>query len=243
MKTLIVVPARYKSSRFPGKPLKKINNKEMILWVLDICKKILNDNIKLIVATDNKKIFNFVKKNNYNSIMTSSKCLTGTDRVAEVAKKINADIYVNVQGDEPLIKPKDIIKIINSKKKNFEKVICGYTQIKKNENEKNKNIPKIILNKKEELIYISRVAIPASKNSKIYGYNFLKQVCIYAFNKNELNEFNSRKKSILESIEDIEIIRFLESGKKVQMVKLNSGSYAVDTIKDLKNVERIIKKI
>ena len=113
MKTLIVVPARYKSSRFPGKPLKKINNKEMILWVLDICKKILNNNIKLIVATDNKKIFNFVKKNNYNSIMTSSKCLTGTDRVAEVAKKINADIYVNVQGDEPLIKPKDIIQIIH----------------------------------------------------------------------------------------------------------------------------------
>jgi len=241
MKTLIVVPARYQSSRFPGKPLKKINNKEMILWVLDVCKKILNNNIKLIVATDSKKIFNFVKKNNFNSIMTSTKCLTGTDRVAEVSKKINADIYVNVQGDEPLIKSKDIMKIIKAKKKNFKKVICGYTLISNSESEKNTNIPKVILNKQEELIYISRVALPASKTSKIYGYNFLKQVCIYAFNRSELKEFYSNRKSVLESIEDIEIIRFLESAQKIQMVKLSAGSYAVDTIKDLKNVEKIIR--
>jgi 3-deoxy-manno-octulosonate cytidylyltransferase (CMP-KDO synthetase) len=242
MKTLIVIPARFKSSRFPGKPLKKIHKKEMVLWVLDACKKILNKQTDLIVATDDKKIFNFVKKNKFKSIMTSSNCLTGTDRVAEVSKKIKADIYINVQGDEPLIKSNDIKKIINSKRNNPKKIICGYTKINKNENVKNVNIPKIILNKKEELIYISRATIPSSKNSQINSYEFLKQVCIYAFNRNELKKFYSKRKSILEAIEDIEIIRFLEMGEKIQMVKLSSGSYAIDTIEDLKKVENIIKK-
>ena len=114
MKTLIVIPARYKSSRLPGKPLKKILNKELILWVLHACKKLISKETKLITATDNKKIFSLVKKNNYEAIMTSDKCLTGTDRVAEVAKKIKSKIYINVQGDEPTINPEDIIKVIKS---------------------------------------------------------------------------------------------------------------------------------
>ena len=84
MKTLIIIPARFKSSRLPGKPLKKILGKELILWVLDVCKNLINKSTKLVVATDNKKIFNFVKENNFVPIMTSKKCLTGTDRIAEV---------------------------------------------------------------------------------------------------------------------------------------------------------------
>ena len=183
MKTLIVVPARFKSSRFPGKPLKKIHNKEMVLWVLEICKKILNKETDLVVATDDKKIFNFVKRNKFKSIMTSRNCLTGTDRVAEVAKKISADIYINVQGDEPLINSRDIKKIINSKKDNPKKIICGYTKIDKSEDVKNINIPKVILSKKEELIYISRASIPSSKNSLISTafekWEFL--FCLYCF--------------------------------------------------------------
>ena len=167
MKILIIVPARYNSSRFPGKPLKKINNKEMILWVLEACKKVQNKKIDLMVATDERKIFNFVKKKNFKGIMTSRSCLTGTDRVAEVAKKIKANIYINVQGDEPLVKASDIKKIINSKKRNPKKIICGYTKINKNENVENINIPKVILNKKGELIYISRAPIPSSKKKTV----------------------------------------------------------------------------
>ena len=111
MKILIVIPARYKSSRFPGKPLKKILNKELILWVSETCRKLTNRSIRLVVATDNKKIFNFVKKKGIETMMTSPKCLTGTDRVAEVSKKIDARLYINVQGDEPLVKVEDIKKI------------------------------------------------------------------------------------------------------------------------------------
>ena len=124
MKTLIIIPARYHSSRLPGKPLRKLNNKELILWVLDACSKLISKKVKLVVATDHRLIHNFVKKNNYQSIMTSSKCLRGTDRVAEVSKIINSDIFINVQGDEPLINLKDIKKISNAKKIHHYKVIC-----------------------------------------------------------------------------------------------------------------------
>ncbi len=117
IKTAIIIPARFKSSRLPGKPLKKILGKEMILWVAKTSEKVVGKK-NVFIATDDERIKKVVVKNNYNCIMTSSACLTGTDRVAEASKKINADIYINVQGDEPLIKTNDIKKIINLKKKN-----------------------------------------------------------------------------------------------------------------------------
>ena len=132
---LIVIPARIRSSRFPAKPLAKINSKELILHVLDRCNKVF-DKEKIIVATDSLKILNFVKNNKYKSILTSAKCLTGTDRVSEVSKKINAKVYVNVQGDEPLINPKDIENILSAKKKYKNHIICGTTKIGKSENPK-----------------------------------------------------------------------------------------------------------
>ena len=241
MKTLIVIPARYKSKRLPGKPLKKILKKELILRVLEACKKLVSNKISLIVATDNKKIYSKVKKNNFKAIMTSPNCLTGTDRVAEVAKKINAEIYINVQGDEPLINYKDIKKIIEAKKKYKDFVICGFSKINFDENVNNKNIPKVVINNKNDLLYISRSPIPSSK--KKLKINYLKQVCIYGFNKNELRLFSKvKRKTKLEAYEDIEIIRFLEFGKKVKMVNLNSTSYAVDVPNDIKKVEKFIKK-
>lgn len=244
MNSLIVIPARFKSSRLPGKPLKKINGKELILRVLDACKPLYKKNIKIIVATDEKKIFNLISQSNFRAIMTSKKCLTGTDRVAEVAKKIKAKIYINVQGDEPLINHKDIKKIINAKKKFPDHVICGYSYLKSDESEKNKNIPKVVLNNKGELLYISRSPLPGSKKSLSKKKKYLKQVCIYGFSKRDLVLFSSfKKKTYLENSEDIEILRFLEIGKKIKMIKLNSQSYAVDTHEDLRRVEKIFKNL
>jgi len=175
--------------------------------------------------------------------MTSKKCLTGTDRVAEISKKINANIYLNVQGDEPLIKFQDIKKILQAKKKYPNYIICGYAKLNSDENENNPNIPKIVINKKNELLYISRSPIPSNKKNLKKKFNYLKQVCIYAFNKSELNVFNrSKKKTYLEKTEDIEIVRFLELGKKIKMIKLNSKSYAVDIPEDIKKIEKVIKK-
>ena len=237
MKVVIVIPARMRSTRFPEKPIKKILGVPMVIRVAKICEEILQRK-HIYIATDSKKIISVANKNNFKSIITSKHNLTGTDRVAEVATKISGNIFINVQGDEPLISSKDIKTIINAKIKNRDKVICGYSKIEKKENSKSNSIPKVVMNEKNELIYISRSPIPGSKK-KIKEYN--KQVCIYAFNKKELKLFkNFNRKGNLEAVEDIEILRFFELKKKVLMVKTNGNSIAVDYPEDIRKVEKII---
>ena len=240
MKAVIVIPARYESSRFPGKPLKKILNKEMIIWVAEVCEKVLGKKL-VYIATDDERIHNKVKEFGFQTISTSKLCLTGTDRVAEASKKIDSEIYINVQGDEPIIKSQDIKKILDEKLKYPERVICGYTEILKNEDPLNKNIPKVVLNENDELIYISRSLVPGSKDKNLLNKNkFFKQVCIYAFNKSELNQFYMFGKiSSIERLEDIEILRFLEMGFDIRMVKLSSSSISVDTPDDVEKVKKI----
>ena len=239
-KIVIIIPARYGSSRYKGKPLVKILGRELVLRVADICAKTIGKE-NVYVATDSKKIAKKVSQYNYNFIMTSRKCLTGTDRVAEAAKKIKAKIFINVQGDEPLVNPEDINKIIASKKKYFNRVICGYDKIHNLQDPKNPNLPKVVVNSKDELIYISRSLIPGSKKT-IQKKKYFKQVCIYAFNSSELNKFyNLRKKSEIEEMEDIEILRFFDLEVKIKMIKLNSNSVAVDEISDVKKAEKIIR--
>ena len=148
-------------------------------------------------------------------------------------------MIINVQGDEPTINPNDIKKIIEIKKKFPDHVICGYDKIHKLENPSNLNLPKVVINGSHELIYISRALIPGKKN-KLDKINYYKQVCIYAFNKHQLKIFSSKnKKSSIEQLEDIEILRFFDYGIKIKMVKLNSNSVAVDEIKDVKKAEKI----
>ena len=240
MSISIIIPARYGSSRYRGKPLVKILGKEMVIRVADICNKIKN--VKVYIATDSKKIANVVKKYGYKYIFTSSSCLTGTDRVAEAAKKIRSKIYINVQGDEPTINPKDIKKVIKTKKKFPNHVVCGYDKVHDYENPSSINLPKVVVNSKGELIYISRALVPGKKkiSQKIQYY---KQVCIYAFNKKQLKKFYSMKrKSETESFEDIEILRFFDLNEKIKMVKLNSNSVAVDEIADVKKAEKLLIK-
>ena len=240
--TTIIIPARFGSSRYRGKPLIKILNREMILRVADICAKVVNKK-NLYVATDSNKISRVVKKENYRVIMTSKKCLTGTDRVAQASKKIKSKIFINVQGDEPLINSLDIQAVIKAKKKYPNYVICGFDFINTHENPSNINIPKVIVNKKNDLIYMSRSVIPSNKKTN-KNNKYLKQVCIYAFNKYELKCFsNKNKKTHLESIEDLELLRFMELGIKIKMVKLNSNSTAVDEKSDVLKVEKILKKL
>tara|TARA_B110000003_G_scaffold263270_1_gene286759 strand:- start:23981 stop:24721 length:741 start_codon:yes stop_codon:yes gene_type:complete len=240
MKTTIIIPARYGSTRYKGKPLVKILNREMVLRVADICAKVVGKK-NLYIATDSKKIQVVAENSNYSVMMTSSKCLTGTDRVAQASKKINSKIFINVQGDEPTIDPKDIKKVIKAKIKFPNHVICGYDKVHKFEDASSKNLPKVVVNDKDELVYISRSLIPGEKKSN--NRDYLKQVCIYAFNKKELYKFNSlRKKSKLEKVEDIEILRFFELDIKIKMIKLNSNSIAVDEIKDVAKAEKLIRK-
>jgi len=242
LKTVIIIPARFHSSRFPGKPLVKILGKEMILRVLEVCEKVL-DKKYIFVATDSNKISNFVRYHGYNSLITSKNCLTGSDRVAEASRYIQSDIYINVQKDEPLIKKEDIKKIITFKKKFKKYVICGFAFLNKKENPNNRSIPKVVINNKQELIYISRLPIPGFKNYHKKKINFLKQVCVYAFTKKQLSLFSkSKKKTEYENIEDIEILRFFDLDIKIKMVKLSQETASVDYKSDLKTVELLIKK-
>lgn len=242
MKTVIIIPARYASMRFPGKPLVSLYGKPMILWVAELSAKAIGkDNV--YVATDDQRIVNVVEHAGYQAIITSAVALTGTDRVAEAAKKIDADIYVNVQGDEPVINPDDIIRIRDAKIKNMDCVINGFTWLSDKEDVDSINIPKVITNEKGQLVYMSRVALPGFKDYNNAPTRYKKQVCIYAFTRRELNAFSSfGRKSVLERSEDIEILRFLEVGINVFMVETTPGSLAVDVPEDVNILDNELKK-
>jgi len=237
---LVVIPARYKSSRFPGKPLIDINGKSMIRRVWEKCIEASSEE-NVIIATDDKRIEEHCLKNGMQSIITPVNCLTGTDRVAEVAKKIDADFYVNVQGDEPLINPRDIEEVIRAFKKNPTFTFCAMSKADSNDDYNNYNIPKVVTANDGSLLYISRAGIPANKEGS--SVPIMKQVCIYAFPKNHLDKFGLGKdKTKLESLEDIELLRLIELGCKVKMLELNTNSIAIDTPEDLRKVLTFLNK-
>ena len=239
-KYVLIIPARYSSTRLPGKPLIKIKGIPMIIRTCKQCLKVVPAK-NLYVATDDKKVEKCCKEHGIQTIMTSKKCLTGTDRVAEVAKKIKSETYINVQGDEPIFNPIDLKKIINSSKKNKKNILLGYTEIKNKSEYKNRNIPKVVFDKNQNLLYASRAPIASSKKG-----NFVKswrQVLVYSFPRDKLLKFaKSKKKTLFEALEDIEILRFIELGYVVKLIKMSSYSHPVDTVRDLKIVKNIIKK-
>lgn len=233
-RSVVVIPARYKSSRFPGKPLAKINGKEMILHVAEKAEYAVGKE-NVYIATENEDIAHIVKKAGYSVIITSDNCLTGTDRVAEAAKEIEADIFINVQGDEPMIDPDDIKHVILEKKKYPNHIINCMSKLHPDEDVNDKKIPKVICDLENNLLYCSRNAIPGNKNS--ISEIAKKQVCIYGFSKEQLDNFTETVKTPLETEEDIEIVRCLEKGIKVKMVAVDKVSYAVDYPEDIKFIE------
>ena len=242
MKTVVIIPARYQSTRFPGKPLANILGKPMIIWVAEISSRAVGKE-NVYVATDSNQIQDLVASFGFNTIITSEYCLTGTDRVAEAAKSIQADIFVNVQGDEPMIDPNDIKAVIQKKEDNYNKVINCYCKLTSSDDPNDINLPKVTFNEKKELIYMSRLPIPGIKNSSLSRPIYYKQVCIYAFNREELEAFQSyTSKSEIECMEDIEILRFLEFDKKILMIKTNKSSLSVDIIEDIDKVEDMMRK-
>jgi len=235
MKAIGVIPARYKSSRFPGKPLVDLLGKPMIIWVCELVEQALGKE-NTYVATDDDRIAQVVNEYGYTTVMTSPNNLTGTDRLAEVSRSIDADIYINIQGDEPMIDPADITKVKQVKQENPDTIINAMTKITADEDPSSVNLPKVITALNNDLIYMSRLAIPGNKSGEQHG-DYFKQVCIYAFTKEELALFASRDtKTPLENHEDIEILRFLEMGKKIKMVEVSKSSLAVDVPSDLEKV-------
>ena len=240
MKVIGVIPARYKSSRYPGKPLVEILGIPMVIRVAKIVSDALGKE-NTYVATEDERIKTVVENHGFNVVMTSDNCLTGTDRVWEVAKQIKADIYVNVQGDEPLLNPLDIKKIADVKISNPNFVINGMIALSEKEDPFNVNIPKVLVNQHNDLLYMSRLPIPGIKDNKVGKPVYMKQVCIYAFNFDELKIFgNATAKTEFEKFEDIEILRFFDFKVPIKMVETSSNSLAVDIEEDVQNVEKYI---
>jgi len=239
LKYLIVIPARLKSKRLPDKPLLNIGGIPMIIRTYHQCLKVVPAE-KIVIATDSNKIKKVCEKYNAKCIITSKNCLTGTDRVAEVSKKIEAKNYINVQGDEPFFNPDDLKKLIFASIKYPNLIINGYTPIKSKKLFYNISIPKVVIDKKEFLIYMSRAPIPSNKEKKfIYGW---RQICAYSFPKKSLKIFSrQRKKSFIENIEDIEILRFLELGIKIKMIKMSNKSMSIDNQEDYKRAKKYIE--
>lgn len=243
MKIIGVIPARYKSTRFMGKPLADICGKPMIWWVYQQCIKV-KELKEVYIATDDEKIKQVCDENGMNVIMTSDSHMTGTDRIGEVAEKIEADLYINVQGDEPLIEPDNIRKAIEPFYKDNNLMVSNLmTKISNPVDAVNFTVPKVITNKDNVAVYLSRSTAPYPKGAIEYCY--FKQVCVYGFRPEALKFFceygKKYGKAKIEEIEDIEILRFIENGYRVQYVEVDSDTVAVDTIQDLKKVNAIIR--
>lgn len=240
MKYIIVIPARYQSSRLPGKPLINLCGVPMIIRTYWQCLKAAPAD-KIYVATDDMGIHSLCIQQKIQVLMTSSACLTGTDRVAEVAGRVDADTYINVQGDEPVFNTNDLSKLIKSAERYPDQVLNGFCAIKDNELFRSGNIPKVVMRPDGRLLYMSRAPIPTNKK-----FEFVKswrQVCAYAFPKAAIQAFvSSTNKSLLEEIEDIEILRFLELGFEVRMIEMSDASIAVDTQEDVLRVEKAIQE-
>ncbi|MCK5664546.1 MAG: 3-deoxy-manno-octulosonate cytidylyltransferase [Thiotrichaceae bacterium] len=234
-----VIPARYKSTRFEGKPLIKINGIPMI-------KRTYAQAIKsthldsLIVATEDKRIFEYCVTENLPVMMTSDECLTGTDRLAEVAKIYDHDFYINIQGDEPVIDPEAITQLVNEYKRygdryavyNLYKIITDKKEINSN------TIIKVVVNEKDELMYMSRLPVPYS-NSKLVS-QFRQQIPVYGFTRGALKVFSEHAKTINEQFEDIELLRFVDLGYKLKMIESFVDSIAVDIPEDVAKVEEYL---
>lgn len=228
MKIIGIIPARMESSRLPGKPLIKIDGKTMIQRVYDSVDKSMLFN-KVIVATPNQKIYDHV---NYfgNVVMTSNEPLNGTERVFEAYKKLNEkfDFIVNIQGDEPFIKKKQLSDIISICKEPNK--ICTLVKKEKySENLKRESIMKVVINSKNEAMYFSRSLIPYQSIKKKY----LKHICIYAYDPTTLKKIVSLPLSSLEKCESLEQLRWLENGFKINIKITKYDSFSIDTKEDL----------
>lgn len=242
MRSVVMIPARYGSSRYPGKPLVPLLGKPMILWVAELSARAVGAE-NVYVATEDQRIADVVEAAGFQAVMTSDDALTGTDRLAQAAEQIESDIYINVQGDEPLADSADILKVRDAKRVHMDAIINGFSWVGDNEDPHSVNIPKVITNECNELVYMSRVALPGFKDAKCAPRHYKKQVCIYAFTREELTAFRDfGRKSELEHCEDIEILRFLELGKTIRMVETQPGSLAVDVPEDVAKVENALRR-
>jgi 3-deoxy-manno-octulosonate cytidylyltransferase (CMP-KDO synthetase) len=233
---VVVIPARLNSGRLGRKPLADICGKPMIVHTYERALEATSKE-NIFVATDSSEIMRVCQNANANAVMTSRDCLTGTDRIAEFSKKVEAKSYVNLQGDEPLMDSANIKKIIAAAEDDPTQIINGWAHIKTKKDYFSRTIPKVVLKENNKLMYMSRSPIPGNKANSFCEAK--KQVCIYSFPYDALQLIlQNLQKAPVENIEDIEILRFVELGWDIKMIELPGISIAVDTPSDLQRVRK-----
>jgi len=241
MKKIGVIPCRYNSSRFPGKPLALISGKPM-MW--HVYQRALESGVldEVYIATDDERIVKASDKLKLNSIITSSQHKTGTDRVTEVANKVQADYYVNIQGDEPFIEPNAIRLVTQAIVDCSDPLIQAtnaYTLMQNTSDVIDTNTVKVIMDFNKRALAYSRQPIPYPKENIATYY---KQLGLYAFKRSGLQVFDEKVSADLEKTEGVEMYRLLEHGHAIQMVRTNDASISVDTPSDLSRAQKMFDK-
>lgn len=239
MKIVAVIPARYQSTRFPGKPLADICGKPMIYWVYNNISKSKRFD-KIYIATDDERISRVCEEYKMNYIMTNNNHPNHISRVWEVSNLIEADYYVCINGDEPLINYELVEKILPETSNEVEYFRGAFRKLTDPvETIDNANI-KLVLNEEHRCIYMSRNPVPFPKGTLMFQY--YKSVGIECFTKKGLDFFQQTKMGVIEKIEDIDHLRFIEHGKPIYFKEIDSTSISVDTPKDLEKVRIIMQE-
>ena len=239
----VVIPARYAASRLPGKPLIPIAGKPMIQWVYERALQIRNVS-QVIVATDDLRIADTVKQFGGVAIMTPENCANGSERVGIVAHQIDADIVVNLQGDEPLISPAAVTQAIMALQQNpaLSVATLGFP-LEDAFDWQNPAIVKVLVNCNMQAIYFSRAPIPHPRDDEFQPLPLLfRHIGVYVYRKNFLLQFLEWPEGVLEKVEKLEQLRIVERGFPIHVVLAESLSPGVDTPEDLPKVEELIKQ-
>jgi len=237
MKVIATIPARLASMRLPRKMLREINGRPLALWVYDAVRKCsrLND---VILATDSQEILQACTKHGCNVRMTSAKHRSGTERVHEISQSVPADVYINVQGDEPMVRPEQIDTIIDLMTRT-EVVVGTLKTPAKAEDVGNPNAVKVVTDSEGKALYFSRATIPHDRDGTHPKY--FKHLGIYAYRKAALDRFVSLPESSLERAERLEQLRFLENGIAIYAAETPFDSIGVDTEEDFQRVQTLLK--
>ena len=237
MKSIGVIPARYGSTRFEGKPLAEINTKPMIEWVYKRALKSKLD--KVVIATDDARIFNAVKNFGGEAILTSACHKSGTDRIAEVVKKESGyDVVINIQGDEPLIEPRLINELIESFEDESVDMSTFKMKIEDEDELCNPNAVKVVTDKSGFALYFSRSPIPYNRIDRVI--NYYRHIGIYGYRTSFLMEFSNLPATFLEETESLEQLRALENGYKIKVLETQFSPKGVDTIEDLEEIREYV---
>jgi 3-deoxy-manno-octulosonate cytidylyltransferase (CMP-KDO synthetase) len=244
MKKVIIIPARYSSSRLPGKPLQDIEGRPMVVRVCEVAIKAGFDDV--VVATDDQRIFDVVDSAGYQCVMTSLDHVSGTDRLQEAANKLNLnpeDIVVNLQGDEPLMPSSNLAQVASLL---VEHPSASVATLFVNENIKsicNPNVVKLVTDKKGRVLYFSRSQVPYDRDGvQSHESTFKRHVGIYAYRKSALDNFISYGESTLENLEKLEQLRFMDNGDNIVAASaLENIPVGVDTFEDLESVRALFR--